>query len=92
MCLFASLPLLDIPELQKNLIACVSAKLGTPLDENYLTNLGISVLKTERKFNEAVGFTKKDDRLPRFFSEEKLLPSGNVFDVPEEEIDNVHKF
>ncbi len=89
LCLFASLPLLDIPELQKHLVACVSAKLGSPLDENYLTQLGVSVLKAERKFNEAVGFTKKDDRLPRFFLEEKLLPSGNVFDVPEEEIDAV---
>ena len=92
LCLFASLPLLDIPELQKHLIACVSAKLGSPLDENYLTQLGVSVLKAERKFNEGVGFTKKDDRLPRFFLEEKLLPSGNVFDVPEEEIDGVHNF
>ena len=92
LCLFASLPLLDIPELQEHLIACVSAKLGTPLDENYSTNLGVSVLKAERKFNEAVGFTKKDDRLPSFFLEEKLMPSGNVFDVPEEEIDGVHKF
>lgn len=92
LCLFASLPLLDIPELQKHLIACVSGKLGTPLDENYLTNLGLSVLKAERKFNEAVGFTKKDDRLPRFFLEEKLSPSGNIFDVPEEEIDSVYKF
>ncbi|MDI7260157.1 MAG: aldehyde ferredoxin oxidoreductase C-terminal domain-containing protein [Thermodesulfobacteriota bacterium] len=92
MCLFASLPLLDIPELQKNLISCVSAKLGAPLDENYLTSLGVSVLKAERKFNEAVGFTKMDDRLPRFFLEEKLLPSGNVFDVPEEEVDSVYKF
>jgi aldehyde:ferredoxin oxidoreductase len=92
MCLFASLPLLDIPELQKNLIACISAKFGTPLDENYLTNLGFSVLKTERRFNEAVGFKREDDRLPRFFLEEKLLPSGNVFDVPEDELDGVHKF
>jgi aldehyde:ferredoxin oxidoreductase len=92
LCLFASLPLLDIPELQKHLVACVSAKLGSSLDENYLTQLGISVLKAERKFNEAVGFTKRDDRLPRFFQEEKLLPSGNVFDVPEDEIDGVYKF
>jgi aldehyde:ferredoxin oxidoreductase len=91
LCLFASLPLLDIPELQKHLVACVSAKLGTPLDENYLTQLGVSVLKAERKFNEAVGFTRKDDRLPRFFLEEKLLPSGNVFDVPEDEIDSIYK-
>jgi aldehyde:ferredoxin oxidoreductase len=92
LCLFASLPLLDIPELQKHLVACVAAKLGSPLDENYLNQLGVSVLKAERKFNQAVGFTKKDDRLPRFFLEEKLLPSGNVFDVPEDEIDGVHQF
>jgi len=89
LCLFASLPLLDIPELQKHLVACVSAKLGAPLDENYLTQLGVSTLKAERTFNEAAGFTKKDDRLPKFFLEEKLPPSGNIFDVPEAEIDGV---
>jgi hypothetical protein len=55
-------------------------------------NFGVSVLKAERKFNETVGFTKMDDRLPRFFLEEKLPPSGNVFDVPEEEIDSANKF
>ena len=49
----------------------------------------LSCMKAERKFNEAAGFTRKDDRLPRFFLEEKLLPSGNVFDVPEDEIDGV---
>jgi aldehyde:ferredoxin oxidoreductase len=92
LCVFASSSLLDIPELQKNLISCVSAKLGASLDENYLINLGLSVLKAERKFNEAVGFTKMDDQLSRFFLEEKLPPSGNVFDVPEEEIDSVYKF
>ncbi len=46
-------------------------------------------MKVERKFDEAVGFTRKDDRLPRFFLEEKLVASGNVFDVPEDEIDAV---
>jgi aldehyde:ferredoxin oxidoreductase len=56
-----------------------------------LENLGKSVLRAERRFNNAVGFTEKDDRLPKFFSEEKLSPSGNVFDVPEEEIDSVYK-
>lgn len=92
LCLFASLPLLDMPELQKHLVSCVSAVTGEPLDENYLVNIGISVLNAERKFNDAVGFSKEDDRLPKFFSEEKLQPSGNIFDVPEEEIDNVYKF
>jgi hypothetical protein len=34
----------------------------------------------------------KDDRFPKSFLQEKLLPSGNVFDVPEEEIDGVYAF
>jgi aldehyde:ferredoxin oxidoreductase len=92
LCLFASLPVIGNRDLGKHLTSCVSAVLGETLDENYITNLGISVLKTEKKFNDAVGFMKKDDRLPRFFLEEKLLPSGNVFDVPEEEIDSVFEF
>jgi len=92
LCLFAGLPAIGNAELGKHLTSCVSAVLGEPLDENYIMNLGISVLKTEKKFNDAAGFTKKDDRLPRFFLEEKLPPSGNVFDVPEQEIDSVLDF
>ena len=90
-CLFASLPLLDIPELQKHLISCVSAVLGEPLDENYLVSLGTSVMQVEKKFNDAAGFTAKDDRLPKFFLEEKLAPSENIFDVPEEEMDSIYQ-
>jgi aldehyde:ferredoxin oxidoreductase len=91
LCMMAGMPLLD-PVPQSTLISCVSAFTGESLDENYLVNLGTSVLKTERKFNDAAGFTEKDDRLPRFFVEEKLPPSGNVFDVPEKEIDSVNRF
>lgn len=92
MCLFPSLPLLDIPELQKLLIACASAVTGELFDENYLMNLGISVLNTEKKFNQAAGFTTKDDRLPEFFVREQLPPSGLIFDVSEEEIDTTLRF
>jgi aldehyde:ferredoxin oxidoreductase len=91
-CLFASLPLLDMPDLMKHLIACATAVTGQAPDENYLMNLGISVLKSEKKFNEAAGFTTKDDRLPEFFTKEQLPPSGLVFDVPEAEIDSALKF
>ena len=92
MCLFPSLPLLDIPELQTLLIACASAVTGEPFDENYLMNLGISVLNTEKKFNQAAGFTTKDDRLPEFFVREQLPPSGLIFDVSDEEIDTALRF
>jgi aldehyde:ferredoxin oxidoreductase len=91
LCMMAGMPLLD-PIPQSSLISCVSAFMGESLDENYLVNLGASVLKAERRFNDAAGFTEKDDRLPRFFVEEKLPPSGNVFDVPEKEIDSVNRF
>jgi aldehyde:ferredoxin oxidoreductase len=90
-CLFASLPLLDMPDLMKHLIACATAVTGQASDENYLMNLGISVLRSEKKFNETAGFTTKDDRLPEFFTKEQLPPSGLVFDVSEEEVDSVLK-
>jgi aldehyde:ferredoxin oxidoreductase len=77
-----------MPDLQKHLIACATAVTGQASDENYLMNLGISVLKAERKFNDAAGFITKDDRLPEFFTKEPLPPpSGLVFDVSEAEID-----
>jgi len=91
-CLFASLPLLDMPDLMKHLIACAAAATGQAADENYLMNLGVSVLKSEKKFNDAAGFTTKDDRLPEFFTKEQLPPSGLVFDVSEEEVDTALKF
>jgi aldehyde:ferredoxin oxidoreductase len=91
LCMMAGMPLLE-PVPQSTLLSCISAFTGESLDENYLVNLGTSVLKAEKKFNKAAGFTEKDDRLPRFFLEEKLPPSGNIFDVPEEEIDSVNKF
>lgn len=87
LCLFASLPLLDMPDLQKYLISCATAATGQPFDENYLMKLGISVLKTEKSFNDAAGFTSKDDRLPDFFTKEPLAPSGLVFDVTEADLD-----
>ncbi|MCX7857199.1 MAG: aldehyde ferredoxin oxidoreductase [Deltaproteobacteria bacterium] len=92
LCLFASLPVLDIPELQKVLIECVSAITGIPLGEDYLMQLGSYVLKMERKFNEMAGFTKNDDRLPEFFSKEALPGLNTVFDVSEEELDAVFNF
>jgi aldehyde:ferredoxin oxidoreductase len=92
MCLFASLPLLDMPDLMKHLIDCATAATGEAASENYLMNLGVSVLQSELKFNRAAGFTNADDRLPEFFRKEPLPPSGLIFDVSEEEIDMALNF
>jgi len=90
LCLFASLPLLDIPELQKHLIECAGLVLDERLGEDYLMQLGEMVLKEERKFNLAAGIGNDMDRLPDFFTQEPLPPSGNIFDVSDAEQDSVH--
>jgi aldehyde:ferredoxin oxidoreductase len=92
LCLFAALPTLDMPELQKHLIACAVAVTGQEPHDSCLLDLGASVLKSEKAFNRAAGLTSKDDRLPEFFAREPLLPSGLVFDVSEEEIDGTLAF
>ncbi len=91
-CMMAGIPVIETPELHGHLINCVAAVTGETLDEHYLESMGTAVLKTERAFNDAAGFTKEDDRLPAFFAEEGMSPAGFVFDVPAEEIDCVNRF
>ncbi len=92
LCMMIGMPIMEAgPGLDLNVVGCVSAAMGEKLENTYITDLGESVLQIERKFNKAAGFTKEDDRLPKFFSEEKFGPGAFVFDVPEEEMDSVHK-
>lgn len=92
LCLFACLPALDFPDLQGHMVMGVSALQGQTLDKRYLMQLGVNTLKAEKEFNTKAGFTREDDRLPTFFLEEPLLPSKNVYDVPNEDIDRTLAF
>ncbi len=92
LCLFASLPALDFADIQGQIVQSISALYGEPLDKDYIKQLGITTLKAERAFNDKAGFIKEDDRLPQFFKEEPLLPSGNVFDVSDDDLDKVNRF
>ena len=89
LCLFASIPMLDMPEIQVHLIEAVSAKLGKELPETYLVDLGRKVTISERAFNKLAGHGPENDRLPRFFSEESLVPGGGVFDVSDADLDSM---
>ena len=44
-------------------------------------------MRGERDFNRRAGFTEKDDRPPAFLVEEAVAPSGNQYDVAEEDLD-----
>ena len=87
MCLFATLPALDIPELQGIMVAAARAVTGEDLPDDFLISMGNEVVRGERAFNRGAGFTAADDRLPAFCRDEAVLPSGNRYDVAEADID-----
>lgn len=91
MCIFIAFPALDIPECLPALIDMINARFGISLTGDDVNNLGMSILKTERAFNQGAGFTNMDDRLPEFFSE-PVAPHNAVWDFTGEEIDEFWNF
>lgn len=92
MCLFIAFPILDQPETFQALIDLLNGFLGTSLTADDVTQLGKDILSAEVEFNRRAGFTKAHDRLPRYFYREKLEPHGAVFQVTDEELDQVMSF
>ena len=88
-CLFASIPILESLDLQRELTRAVAAKLGVELPDGYLQELGRGVVVAERAFNRLAGFGPGDDRLPGFLRNETLTPGGNMWDVPDEDLDKM---
>jgi aldehyde:ferredoxin oxidoreductase len=89
MCLFIAFAVLDQPETFQALIDLLNAFYGLSLTGDDVVALGKSVLKNERDFNKAAGFTAEHDRLPRYFKTEKLAPHSVVFDVKDEDLDGL---
>jgi aldehyde:ferredoxin oxidoreductase len=92
MCLFIAFAALDDATCLPALIDMINARFGIKLTAADVTNLGMTILKTERAFNLAAGFTNKDDRLPEFFSEEPIAPHNVVWDITDEAIDSFWNF
>jgi len=65
---------------------------GRNINVENVIEIGRNALRCEREFNEAAGFTKADDRLPRFFKTESLSPRGLVFDVKDDDLHDVFNF
>jgi aldehyde:ferredoxin oxidoreductase len=92
LCIFVAFPALDIPEAFTAIVDMINARFGISLTADDVTELGKNILRTEHEFNLAAGFTNKDDRLPEFFSSEKLPPHNVVWDFTGEEIDEFWNF
>jgi len=91
MCLFIAFAILDIADGFNALVDMVNAMYGISLNADDVSNLGKTILKTERGFNHRAGMTNADDRLPEFF-EEVLPPHNTTWDFTDEEIDEVFNF
>ena len=59
------------------------------IPDNALQALGKETIKLEREFNRRAGFTKEDDRLPKWMTEQAIPENGAVFDVSAEVLDHI---
>jgi aldehyde:ferredoxin oxidoreductase len=87
-CIFAGFGYAATPDgVVKRLL---SARYGwDDLPDNILQALGRETIKMEREFNRRAGFTKEDDRLPKWMTREAIPENGAVFDVSEEVLDHI---
>ena len=91
-CLFIAFAVLDIASGFEGVVEECNGVLGTNWTADEVTNIGKSIIKMERQFNEAAGFTKEHDRVPEFMKYEKLPPHNTVWDVSDEILDSVYQF
>jgi aldehyde:ferredoxin oxidoreductase len=71
------------------ILAMLNTAYGIELPADWLNALGRRVIDLELAFNRAAGFTAADDRLPAFFTLERLAATDTVFDVGDEALDGM---
>jgi aldehyde:ferredoxin oxidoreductase len=92
MCLFIAFAILDQADTFQAYMDIISSFTGLSMTGDEFAGLGKKILKLERGFNTAAGFSSKDDRLPAYFQKEALAPHGVTFAVTDEELDQVFNF
>jgi aldehyde:ferredoxin oxidoreductase len=85
-CIFTGAGFTAAPETIRDLL---NSRYGWNVKADILQVLGRESLKLEREFNRLAGFTKADDRLPEWMTREPLPPHNSVFDISEEDLDDV---
>ncbi|MGW8249230.1 MAG: aldehyde ferredoxin oxidoreductase C-terminal domain-containing protein, partial [Anaerolineales bacterium] len=85
-CIFAGFGFAANPQVIPDLL---NARYGWQVDKDILKALGRETIQLEREFNARAGFTKQDDRLPEWMTREPLPPHNSVFDVSDEELDDI---
>lgn len=89
-CLFIAFAILDIASGMEGMVEECNGVLGTNWTTADIGRIGADILKVERAFNQAAGFTKQHDRMPEFMKTDPLPPHNQVFDVPDAALDSVY--
>jgi len=87
LCLFVAFPVLDNEDGLPTIAKMLNAQYGLELTPDDIIELGKSILRNEKEFNKKAGFTKVDDQLPEFFTEE-FPPHKSTWDFT---IDDLQK-
>ncbi|BCS87436.1 aldehyde ferredoxin oxidoreductase family protein [Pseudodesulfovibrio sediminis] len=85
-CLFVAFAVLDSENGVQTMADLVQSYTGNAFSVDDLVALGAGAMKDEQEFNERAGFTKMDDKLPRFFETDLLPPHDVVWDFDEDEL------
>ena len=67
----------------------LNTRYGWNMGDDALQVLGKETIRLEREFNRRAGFTKAHDRMPEWMTREALPPYNVVFDVPQDEMDDI---
>jgi aldehyde:ferredoxin oxidoreductase len=89
-CLFIAFAILDIASGFQGMVDEVNGVMGTHFTTDDVAKWGAEILRKERAFNEAAGFSAVHDRVPEFMKYEPLPPHNVVFDVPDSALDAVY--
>ena len=70
----------------------IAAFTGAPFSGDDFGELGMAVLRMERKFNKAAGFTKADEPFTDRRTSQSEPPHNTVFTVSDDDLDTVFNF
>jgi len=88
-CLFIAFAILDQQETFNAMVDSINGMYNLNMTGDDVVALGKKILSMEREFNRKAGFTKEDDRLPRFMKREAVGPHNVTFDIADEALDSV---
>ncbi|GAB6179831.1 aldehyde ferredoxin oxidoreductase C-terminal domain-containing protein [Desulfotomaculum defluvii] len=92
LCRFCSYATFNDSETLAALLEIIKAYYDLDVSVEEFWDWGKKILQVELDFNQRAGFTATANRIPEYMQIEELGPKGVVFDIPDEELDNILQF